>query len=342
MRYLDPASIKAGARAGALLGVLLLGLTSIVGSGGGVAFMPSDCPPQYNCNAPPPTLNAAVQPPYATVVVGAGITFAVTANYVVGSASYHWARSSDGGVSFADIGGATGPAYTVAAANLADDATAFQVTVRDGAGAVAMATARLAVSATPGLIFRDTEFSASDWLVTPLANAGASTPEHSEESLASGGHPGAWRKMVVQIAPQSGSGRVFYTSLVASYDPGSQGAIRLIDYAEEGISLQPNVLTYTDSAMLLEQAGRRYVAVARNDVTEFLPTDWSSNQSRASLRATDFSLIQGAACQAGEACPDFSAQGGPMRFGYWRISFGVQGDVIAHGIDNWQVTVWRQ
>jgi hypothetical protein len=148
--------------------------------------------------------------------------------------------------------------------------------------------------------------------------------------------------MVVQIAPQSGSGRMFYTSLVATYDPASQGAIRVIDYAEEGISLQPNVLTYTDSTMLLEQAGRRYVAVARNDVTDFLPTDWSSNQSRASLRATDFSLIEGTACQAGETCPDFSAQGGPMRFGYWRISFGVQGDVIAHGIDNWQVTVWRQ
>jgi hypothetical protein len=31
-----------------------------------------------------------------------------------------------------------------------------------------------------------------------------------------------------------------------------------------------------------------------------------------------------------------------MRFGYWRISYGVQGDVVAHGIDNWQVTVWRQ
>ncbi len=31
-----------------------------------------------------------------------------------------------------------------------------------------------------------------------------------------------------------------------------------------------------------------------------------------------------------------------LRFGYWRISFGVAGDSIAHGIDNWKVTVWRR
>jgi hypothetical protein len=283
-----------------------------------------------------------MQPPYATVLVGAGVTFAVTATHAVGSARYQWALSSDGGVRFVDIDGATGPTYSMVAANLADDAAVFRVTVRDGGGGVATATSRLAVSGTPGLVFRDTEFNATDWLVTPLANEGASAPDQSEESLSSGGHPGAFRKMVVQIAPHSGSGRVFYTSLAATYDLGSQGAIRLIDYAEDGLSLQPNVLTYTDSAMLLEQTGRRYIAVARNDATDFLPTEWSSNQSRASLRAVDFSLVQGPPCQIGEACPDFSTQGGPMRFGYWRISYGVQGDVIAHGIDNWQVTVWRQ
>jgi hypothetical protein len=31
-----------------------------------------------------------------------------------------------------------------------------------------------------------------------------------------------------------------------------------------------------------------------------------------------------------------------MRFGYWRISYGMPGDTVAHGIDNWKVTVWRR
>ena len=46
--------------------------------------------------------------------------------------------------------------------------------------------------------------------------------------------------------------------------------------------------------------------------------------------------------EVGETCPDFSASAAPMRFGYWRISFGGPGGSIAHGIDNWKVTVWKR
>jgi hypothetical protein len=142
--------------------------------------------------------------------------------------------------------------------------------------------------------------------------------------------------------PQSASaGRVFYTSLLATYDPRTQGAIHVIDYSEDSISLQANDLTYTQSAMLLEQAGRRYIANIR-DFPPIIPVSWSSVGSSSSLRAQDFNLIDGPACQTGESCPDFSALGSPMRFGYWRISYGSQDDWIAHGIDNWKVTVWRR
>lgn len=341
MHRTNSVAARLGLRIGALLGIVALGLASIVGSGG-VAFMPSDCPPGYDCSAPPPMLAVAVQPPYATVVVGSAVTYTGTASNVTGTVGYQWSRSSDGGASFVDIDGATGRAYTVAAANLADDSSMFRLTVRDGGATLARAIGHLAVSTTPGLVFRDTEFNAADWLVTPFGNAAAPAPGHSEDSPTSGGNPGAYRKMVIQIAPQSGAGRVLYTSLVATYDPGAQGAIRLIDYAEDGISLQPNDTTSTRSTMLLEQAGRRYIANMRNDAIDVIPTSWSSNQSRASLRAADFNLIDGQVCQSGEACPDFSAQGASMRFGYWRISSGFQGDMVAHGIDNWQVTLWRQ
>jgi hypothetical protein len=326
-----------------LLSIVALGLVSIVGSGGGgLAFMPSDCPAGWNCSGPPPALAVTVQPPYATALVGRAVTYTAAPSNVTGTASYQWSRSSDGGSNFVDIVGATGSSYTLAAANLGDEAAIFGVTVRDNTGARAFATGRLAVSPTPGLVFRDSEFNAADWLVSPFGDRNAAAPVCSQDSPATGGNPGAFRRMVVQIAPQSSAGRVFYTSLVAGYDPRTQGAIRLIDYAEDGISLQPNDLSSTDSAMLLEQAGRRYVANLRNDWPSFIASSWGSNQSRASLRAADFNLFDGPACRTGEACPDFSDQGGAMRFGYWRISFGPPNEVVAHGIDNWQVTVWRQ
>jgi hypothetical protein len=66
------------------------------------------------------------------------------------------------------------------------------------------------------------------------------------------------------------------------------------------------------------------------------------SQNTASLRATDFTLSDGPACHAGEACPDFSSQGTPMRFGFWRTSTGQVGASVAHGIDNWKVTVWKR
>ena len=325
----------------ALATVVALGIASIIGSGGGIGLT-SDCPPGMSCDAPPPVLTVSVQPPYATALVGSAVTFTATAFDAAGAVTYQWSRSSDGGTSFLDLPGATARALTLAAVNLADDGAIYRVTARDTSPIVAHAGARLSVSATPGLVFRDTEFNPADWVATPLGLGSVPAAAHSEDTPASGGNPGAFRRMVIEVPPQSGGGRVYYTSLVATYDPATQGAIRLIDYAEDSISLQPNVSTYTDSAMLLEQAGRRYVANQRADVNVPISTSWSSSQSRASLRAADFGMVDGPACQPGETCPDFSAQGAPMRFGYWRFSFGIQGDRIAHGIDNWQVTVWRE
>jgi hypothetical protein len=322
-----------------LAAVVILAGAVLAGCDAGIG-LPSDCPTGVDCSAPPTVLGVAVQPPYATVLVGTAVTYTATSSNVSGTARYQWSRSSDGGVDFVDIAGATGRACVIAAVNLSDDAAVFRVTVHDGGATTASASGRLVVSATPGRVFRDTAFQAADWLATPLGNADAASPGHSEDSPVTGGNPGAFRRMVIQIAPQSGSGRMFYTSLVAAYDPRTQGAIRLVDYAEDSIALQPSSTTSTHSAMLLEQGGRHYVANLRNDATDFIPATWSASQSRASLQAADFNRLDGPACQSGEACPDFSAQGGAMRFGYWRISFGTPGDSIAHGIDNWQVTVW--
>ncbi len=97
----------------------------------------------------------------------------------------------------------------------------------------------------------------------------------------------------------------------------------------------------TRSALLLEQGGRRYAANLRDSYTR-IASFWAVSQESVSLRTNDFSQVDGPACQTGESCPDFSSSAAPMRFGYWRLSSGPQGDSIAHGIDNWKVTVWKR
>lgn len=323
----------------ALAALGVAGIASLVASGGG---MVSDCPAGLDCSGGQPGLSVQVQPPYATLQVGGSVTYTATLADAHGQASLQWSRSSDGGTTYSPIAGATGPSVTLAAVSLADDALVLRVEVRDAGPMPVRAYAHLAVSATPGLVLRDTEFNPADWISTPEVDPAIAAPDHGEQTLADGGHPGAYRRMTVQIPSQAGTARLFHLSRVALYDPASQGALRLIDYAEDGIALSPGTTTFTESALLLEQAGRRYVANLRNDGFHSLQPDWSANQSRASLKAADFNLVDGPACSPGEACPDFSAQGGTLRFGYWRIDFGNPGDVISHGIDNWQVTLWRQ
>jgi hypothetical protein len=282
-----------------------------------------------------------VQPAYLTAQVGTPVTFsAVAPNVPATQLTYQWFRSSDGGVHYVAIAGATSDTLALASVNLADDGAIYQVTASAN-GLSGSAVGRLAVSPGPGLVFADGEFQASGWIASPLADGKTPAPTHTEETLATGGHPGAYRKMVVQMAPQVFTAVLGHTSRAATYEPQAQGAILVIDYSEDGISLETSSQKTTSSALLLEQGGRRYIATTRDSYSR-IATGWNVSQKTPSLHANEFTLYDGPACQVGESCPDFSAQGGSMRFGYWRISFGVQGDVIAHGIDNWQVTVWRQ
>ena len=319
---------------------MALGLIGIVGSGGGIAFLPSDCPAGMDCSGvatPVPIL----QPAHVTAQVGTPVTFSIVySNVPATQVTYQWYRSSDGGAHYVAIAGATGDTLVLGSVNLADDGAIFQVTASAN-GVSGSAVAHLAVSASPGLVFADGEFPADQWVAAPLPTAGAAAPTHSEELVATGGHPGAYRKMVFQLASQAATGGVAYAWLADKYEPQTQGAVYVIDYSEDGISLETSSSTLTRSAMLLEQGGRRYIATPP-DAFPRLATVWQVSQDTPSLRAQDFTLLDGPPCQAGESCPDFSSGGAPMRFGYWRLSSGPQGASISHGIDNWKVTVWRR
>lgn len=316
-----------------------LGLIAIVGSGGGMDdsicdVYPDSCGPQ-----PPPPPSLSIDPSTVTVQVGSPVTFKATVSNGSGSYRYLWARSADGGATFVEIPGATASTYALASVNLADDGAVFMARASQTNAADLVATANLAVSATPGVVFGDGEFLASHWQASSAIVPGYPVFAHTEEQLASGGNPGAFRRMTVQVAPNSGVSNVSHLWVVSHYDPTVQGAIRSVDYAEDCVQLDTAEFTYVESVFFVEQRGRRYFS--NDSLSSCGRAGWTRRALR-SLGERDFYLFDGAPCGVGETCPDFSATGAPLRFGYKRRSNGASGETAVSGIDNWRVTVWRR
>ncbi len=323
-------------RAGSWVASLL-----VVACGGGPGFVSGDCPQNMNCNGPV-QLVPIVQPAYVTAQAGTAVTFTATDPQLAsGLVTFQWYRSTDGGQHYVAIAGATQDTLTLSAVSLADDGALIQVTASASGQISGSAVAHLAVSAFPGITFADGEFQPADWTATALPDGSSPAATHAETQVATGGHPGSYRQMDVQLPAPSGVATVAHTSQVAVYDPATQGAVYVIDYAEEGLAPSKVYPKRTSSALLLEQGGRRYVATPPESYPAVSPI-WSTSQNTASLHATDFSLRDGPACSAGESCPDFSALGAPMRFGYWRDTIDSPGAVVSHSIDNWKVTVWKR
>jgi hypothetical protein len=329
----------------ALAAIFALGVVAIVGSGGGsigLGFPPYTGPGAGAQPTPVPT--AFVEPPYVTALVGTPVTFTAEVSNASGTITFQWARSFDGGRTFVDIAGATGRSYSLGGASLGDDAAVFRVRVTASSSIFSpTALGHLAVSVTEGLVFEDGEFPLANWLASTETQEDAPSVVHSEERITSGGNPGAWRQMMVQMAPAGGGGRVFHTWQSAAYDPASEGPIYVIDFGEDCVMMQQGI---TISRLMIEQAGRRYVAAdirlgETSGVDSCASTSWR-HMSRSSFRSQDFTLVDGPPCSVGESCPDFSSTGQPIRFGYQRAPLGAPGESITHGIDNWKVTVWKR
>ncbi len=121
----------------------------VVNNGGGSAT--SDSATLTVTPAPmPPSITT--QPQDLTLDAGQPASFAVTAT---GSTplAYQWQRSNDGGVSYANIAGATVATYAIAAVGGGDNGARFRVVVSNSVGSVTSAAAVLTVNtfvAPPG------------------------------------------------------------------------------------------------------------------------------------------------------------------------------------------------
>lgn len=87
-----------------------------------------------------------VQPADRSVVAGTTATFDVVASHAT---SYQWQSSTNGGSSFADMGGATSASYTTPVTALADSGTRYRVVVSGADNHITSSSATLTVTPAP-------------------------------------------------------------------------------------------------------------------------------------------------------------------------------------------------
>jgi len=320
--------------------VLALGLVSIVGSGGisGCGF--AYCPDAFYNIPPLPT----VEPTRSIVQVGGTATFSVRAPGIT-NPTYQWSRRSMNGPS-TDIPGATGATYTLAGANLSDDGATFSATVRGGFNGEPVVVESwsswpLIVSSMPAVVFQDSEFQATNWSIAEISEPTTGGPTHVEEQVLNGGNPGAYRRTTITMSAGPSRLHVFDTFASAVYDPASQGPLYIVEFTQDCIALSETL--GVGPTLLLEQNGRRYIA---SELTPCEPGTWSNmTLNPAHLSVWNFYRVDGPTCNASEACPDFSAGGKPIRFGFANSNQALAayaGGSGGFGIDNWKVSAWRR
>ena len=317
-----------------LAAIAASGVIGIVGSGGGGDGWCFDC---VGTLPPPPSVSLGLSK--RTAQAGTTVVFTATVTNAT-NPTYRWCRRQAGDTSCVEIAGATGSTYTLVGATPADDGATFQITMMGDSGP-AFAQAVLLVSSMAPVIYSDGEFLDTDWTIAADLQPPLNGPTHTESRQTSGGNPGAYRAQTIDLPLAPSSARIYSLATKATYDPAVEGAIRSLDFAEDclespGKPVQP----------LLEQAGRRYTATS--DFTTFCVSGSWESERRPSLEVGQFQLVAGPACSAGESCPDFSAAGAPLSFGYSAfvsLSSASPPGATAHyafAVDNWQVTVWKR
>ncbi|MCX6319669.1 MAG: M12 family metallo-peptidase [Bacteroidetes bacterium] len=98
-----------------------------------------------------PAINT--QPANVTICESAGATFSAAATTGVGTLSYQWQLSTDGGTSFSNIAGATTSSFAQASVPVGQNGYRFRVIVTAGCGSVTSNAAVLTVNAFPVINF---------------------------------------------------------------------------------------------------------------------------------------------------------------------------------------------
>jgi hypothetical protein len=282
----------------------------------------------------------SVVPKRATVQVGQDAVFEaiVELHGDIPSLTYSWCRLPAGGSTCERIAYSNWGSLTVARVNLSDDQSRYRVSVN-----ASSASALLMVSASPPVVFADGDFVPGAWTSTGFSGTPPRTPssEYAVARLADGGNPGAFLSVTYGPLATSAPMQVVHAAQAAVYDPAQFGAIYSIDFRAEckAIAGQGDRMHL---APMLRQGARIYVGNSYFRQT-CESSAWAFADGRGSLVASDFEIFDGPDCGAAESCPDFSAAAAPITFGVITVNELVDASTSpAHGVDNWQVSIWRR
>jgi hypothetical protein len=190
--------------------------------------------------------------------------------------------------------------------------------------------------------FSDSEFNDAEWELVVLTHQAGGTTTAGRSGA--GGCPDAYRtvtNMVRSATPGTQSALIgFHRKIGATYSPRAQGAFDFIDYSEcAAVSVAP----FADgqaTGPALRQGGEVYVYYRLTGPSGAWHSIGASN-----IWATDFFLVSSVSpiqWYDPDQHPDFSTNGGPIEFGFWRGNFtcpGCPGYTTVGGIDNWSITL---
>ena len=332
--------------------IAVVGVVAIVASTGGGGGEPScafiipnaPCPPGGGSGGggggpplgPPPSVS--LTPSHEIVQAGMPVTFQANAANV-SDPTYAWCRAPSGTDACAPLPGVFESSYTIPSTARSDDGARFRVSVSGAQGTATSNFSALYVSSMPPVVFEDGEFAEADWVVASVGNPVETAPTFSTTRMAAGGNPGGYLRETYDIPATVGSTVISHAKLSATYDPGSQGAIYLLEITMECESATP--LTWVTVTPMFEQGGRRF---AIEDPRTFGGGTYCANGWRRSGGMT-WQWVAGPACGSGEPCPDFSASAQPLRFGFMVIERAALPGApmkVTYGYDNWKASVWRR
>ncbi len=197
------------------------------------------------------------------------------------------------------------------------------------------------LSPVPGaaVTIADDTFLDSDWSpVEVLDTSGAATFSAFQQTT--GGFPDAFRQTTHSVPGGTQSIILDHVFEGAQYDPAVDGTIASIDLSLDVRFIGGSTGTsQVGHQLILIQGGTHYNALGTQAVAlgpgNGAPGAWSSH-AFSGLTASNFTRLFG----GGPLAPDFSANGGPIQFGYLTLNTSLSIAIATtSGVDNWTVTI---
>jgi hypothetical protein len=181
-------------------------------------------------------------------------------------------------------------------------------------------------------VFSDTEFHTADWFYEIGAWGGGSG--FSTQEL-TGGNPGAYSLINLSMTAGEGGVGLHAFKYSAVYNPATQGAIVSVAFSEDLRLVSGSVPGMSSGSVLLQNGLRYYRWCWETD-----SVSWTTRT--ASGVGSESYHIDGLQNDGiNPLHPDFSTNGSPITFGYFRNIQGIAGTnfFMTSGVDNWTTTV---